>query len=145
MTTTTHPPAPFVIPSAELPRLASSYRSSRRQPKQRAMSFAVSVQPRGVSPGFSLRHRHSHRRHATSGRAKTSTWTARYSSGPPRRGKPPVPASQPPPLYVKRSLRGGQVIKHPGTVIVRSPLRTSFTHLPRRPSQYLPPRCWGVF
>ena len=99
------------------------------------MSLAVPIQLSSL-PGLSLRLRHAHphaHRSSHGGesgrcprrrRAATTITTARFASDDSAgrgggRGKPPVPASQPPPLYVKRTLRGGQIIRHPGTVIVR--------------------------
>ena len=63
------------------------------------------------APNRRLRHRHltsaPHQRHRRG-------VSARFSS---EAGKPPTPALDPT-LYVKRTLRGGQVIRHPGTVVV---------------------------
>lgn len=84
-----------------------------------SMSVAVPLAQR--APGLRLGRRH---------RPGLRRWRARYTTPPSspvvarfasEAGKPPAPASQPPPLYVKRTLRGGQVIRHPGTVIVRAP------------------------
>ena len=52
--------------------------------------------------------------------------TTRFSEQFGDAGAPKPGTLQSPPLYVKRTLRGGQTVRHPGTVIVR--------HISRFPS-----------
>ena len=49
-------------------------------------------------------------------------------------GAPKPGMLQSPPLYVKRTLRAGQVVRHPGTVIVRAARPVASPRHPRRPS-----------
>jgi hypothetical protein len=58
--------------------------------------------------------------------------TTRFSEQFGDAGAPKPGTLQSPPLYVKRTLRGGQTVRHPGTVIVRHVSRFSFPTPSRR-------------
>lgn len=72
--------------------------------------------------------------------------TTRFSEQFGDAGAPKPGTLQSPPLYVKRTLRGGQTVRHPGTVIVRHVSRFSFPTPSRRaraarPTSDVPDRC----